>query len=347
MKTKYYIALVMILLPVLAYAEVDWNTVPVKKVAMFYPGMTSWEFLTGKDHATGANAVTRGEKACQDCHVKEGRFDIFADDILKGKLRIKGSDVAFEPEPPKGIPGFKDVEVQAAYDAADFYLRLRWPSPEGASFKDAGLDAKGLSDRIAIQINGNLRSFSKTGCFMSCHNDAAHMPDSPSEDEVSANPFYGKQKRKDVRLYAYFTRTRGWAGLKPEQDMEKYLKAGGFMDLWVAGFKGQEIAASDESIFYDRVKDSSQDIAVKGSWQDGFYSVVINRKLTTEDQMDIKMQEGKGFTIGMAIYDNKNGGRKHYVSFPVSVVLGTGQAEITAVKIVEVAPPANTNSHSN
>lgn len=340
MKYKYCIALVTVLLPVLAHAEVDWNTIAGKKVTLFYPGMTSWEFLVGKYHATGGNVVARGEKACQDCHIKDGRLDISADDILKGKLRMKGSDKAFEPDPPKGISGFKDVEVQAAYDATDFYLRIRWSSPEGASFKDPDLDAKGLSDRVAIQLNGNLRAFNKAGCFVSCHNDAAHMPGSPTEGEVHANPFYGKQKRSDVRLYAYFTRTRGWEDLKPEQEMEKYLKAGGFIDLWVAGFKGEEVVTSDESIFYDRVKDSSQDITAQGSWQDGFYTMEIKRKLITQDQMDIQMQEGKSFAMGMAIYDNKNGNRKHYVSFPVSVALGTGRADINALKIVDVPPPA-------
>lgn len=340
MKRITVIMFFLILLPIVVCAEVDWGIVAANKVPMFYPGMTSWEFLVGPDHSTGANAVAKGEKSCQDCHVKEGRFDIFADDIIKGKLRIKGSNTPFEPEPLKGLPGFKDLEVQAAYDATDFYLRLKWPSLEGASFKDPSLDAKGLSDRIAIQFNGNLKAFNKNGCFMTCHNDAAHMQDSPSEDEVSANPFYEKQKRKDVRLYAYFTRTKGWAGLRPEQDMEKYLKAGGFMDLWVAGFKGQDVVISDESVFYDRIKDSSQDITAQGGWQDGFYTLVISRKLKTQDQMDIQLLDGKTFTIGLAVYDNKNGNRKHYVTFPVSVSLGTGQADITAVKIAEVQPVA-------
>jgi cytochrome c-type protein NapC len=329
------VLLMLFLFPAVSHAEVDWNAVPVKRVPLFYPGMASWEYLVSQDHATGGNAVARGEKACQDCHVKEGRFDIFADDILKGKLRIKSRNMPFEPEPPKGITGFKDVDVQAAYDATDLYLRIKWPSPEGASFKDPSLDGKGLSDRVAIQLNGNLRSFSKAGCFMSCHNDEAYMPDAPSEDEVAAHPFYAKLKRRDVRLYAYFTRSRGWSNLKPEQEMERYLKAGGFMDLWVAGFKGQEVVASDESIFYDRIKDSSQDISAQGAWQDGFYTVVIKRRLATQDQLDIQMQEGKGFTVGLAVYDNKNGHRKHFVSFPVSVTLGGGQADIRVEKVAE------------
>ena len=92
-------------------------------------------------------------------------------------------------------------------------------------------------------------------------------------------------------------------------------------------------------IFYDRVKDTTQDLIAQGSWQDGAYTIDIQRKLTTKDQMDIQLQEGKSFTIGLALYDNKNGHRKHYVSFPVSVSLG-GQAEISAMKIGATEVPA-------
>lgn len=329
---------VLFMLPAIAHADVDWGTVAVKKMSLFYPGTTSWEYLTGQDHGAGGNAVTRAEKACQECHLKENRYDIFADDLIKGKLRRKSKGIPFETDPPKGITGFKDLELQAAYDATSLYLRLKWPSLEGASFNDPSLDAKGLSDRVAIQLNGNLKPFSKTGCFMACHDDSAYMPDAPSEDEVSANPFYAKQKRKDVRLYAHFTRSRGWSGMKPEQDMEKYLKAGGFIDLWVAGFKGQDVTVSDESVFYDRVRDSSQDIVAQGNWQDGFYTVIIKRKLATQDQMDIQLKEGKAFNIGIALYDNKNGHRKHFVSFPMSITLGGGQADVAAVKLGEAIP---------
>lgn len=332
------VMVVLFLFPVAAHAEVDWGTVAVKKVSLFYPGTTSWEYLTGEDHGAGGNAVARAEKACQECHVKDNRFDIFADDLLKGKLRRKSKGIPFETEPPKGITGFKDLELQAAYDATSLYLRLKWPSPDGASFKDPSLDEKGLSDRVAIQLNGNLKTFSKTGCFMACHDDSAYMPDAPSEDEVSVNPFYARQKRKDVRLYTYYTRTKGWSGMKSEQDMEKYLKAGGFIDLWIAGFKGQDVIASDESVFYDRVRDTSQDIEAQGNWQDGFYTVVIKRKLATQDQMDIQLKEGKAFNIGIALYDNKNGHRKHFVSFPLSITLGGGQADLAAVKLGEPVP---------
>lgn len=332
------IILVLLLFPFAVHAEVNWDTVPAKKVTLFYPGMASWEYLVSKDHPTGADPVARGEKGCQDCHLKEGIVNIPADEIVKGKLRIKSKGIALEPVPPMGLSGFKELEIQAAYDTANIYLRLKWPSPEGAGFRDPSLEAKGLSDRVAIQLNGNLKSFGKAGCFISCHNDMAYMPDSPTDSEIAAAPFYAKQKRKDVRHYAYFTRSKGWSGLKREQDMERYLKSGGFMDLWVAGFKGEEVVVSDESVFSDRSKDSSQDISAQGAWQDGFYTVIITRELAPKDQMDIQLKEGKGFYAGLAVYDNKNGNRKHYVSFPFNIMLGGRQADVTAVKIPEGVP---------
>ncbi|MDO8445165.1 MAG: ethylbenzene dehydrogenase-related protein [Deltaproteobacteria bacterium] len=330
------LALIAVLLfPLTSPAEVNWDTVSAKKVPLFYPGMTSWEFLTGSEHASGANAVSGLEKSCQDCHVKGDRVDIFADDIMKGKLRRKSREIPFEPEPPQGITPFITLELQAAYDATDFYLRLKWPSPKGVSFKNPADVSRGFYDRVAVQLNGNLRSFSRAGCFMSCHDDVSYMPDAPSEEEVMANPFYAKQRRKDVRLYAYVTRNRGWSDLKSEKEMDKYLKAGAIIDLWIAGFRGPEVISSDESIFYDRIRDSTKDIKVEGTWQEGFYTVTIKRKLTTLDPMDIQMQEGKTFTAGIAVYDQKNGYRKHHVSFPLSIAIGGGKADLTALKIIE------------
>lgn len=332
--------IVAFLLPLTSHAEVNWDAASVKKVPLFYPGMASWEFLTGPDHSTGANAVTRLEKPCQECHVKEDRVDLFADDIMKGKLRRKSREVPFEPDPPQGISAFISLELQAAYDDTNFYMRLKWPSPEGASFKNPSDVSRGFYDRVAVQLNGSLRSFSKAGCFMSCHDDVSYMLDAPTEEEVMANPFYAKQRRKDVRLYAYVTRAKGWSNLRSEQEMEKLLKAdpikaGAIIDLWIAGFRGAEPVTSDESIFYDRIKDSTKDIKVEGTWQNGFYTVTIKRALTNEDPMDIQFQEGKTFTVGIAVYDQKNGYRKHHVSFPLSITLGGGKADVAAMKIVE------------
>lgn len=334
---------VVFLLLLFAYpvsAEVNWELLPAKKVQLFYPGTASWEYLVGKEHASAADAVVRGLKRCQDCHENEGVVNIRADEIVNGTLHMKNGSVPLEPVPPGRTPGLLEVEIQTAYDAGNLYLRFRWPSPEGASFKDPSLDDKGLADRVAIQLNGNIRAFAKAGCFITCHDDMANMPGSPADSELLAVPYYSKLNRKDVRHYAYYTRSNGWSGLKSNEDVERYLKAGGFVDLWTAGFKGQELVVSDESVLSDRIKDASRDISAQGIWQDGYYAVVITRKLMTADRMDIQLKEGKRFYIGLAIYDKRTGNRKHYVSFPLSVSIGGKNADLAAVKIAEDAPQA-------
>ena len=42
----------------------DWEKIPAKTVTLFYPGQTSWEFLTSAAHP-GAQAIDTG---CATCH---------------------------------------------------------------------------------------------------------------------------------------------------------------------------------------------------------------------------------------------------------------------------------------
>ena len=39
--------------------EPDWGQVPAKTVKSFYPGVASWDFMTGKDHGTGGNVIKK------------------------------------------------------------------------------------------------------------------------------------------------------------------------------------------------------------------------------------------------------------------------------------------------
>ena len=52
----------------LAAPPADWSKIPVKTVKLFYPGQSSYDWLTGEEHKKGANkAVAKGE-ACLSCH---------------------------------------------------------------------------------------------------------------------------------------------------------------------------------------------------------------------------------------------------------------------------------------
>ena len=219
-------------------AEIDWGQVDAKTIKAFYPGVSSWAFMKGKDHGTGANVVKKMGKSCADCHVgKDGAYDIKSDKIISGELKMVASGDALEPEPLTGMPGFKDVSMQAAYDAENIYLRLQWPgSGTSTSEEDA--------DKVSIQISNKNKSFKLYGCFVSCHDDQSDMPENRGEEK---------------KLYGYFAKD------KPEK-VDGYLSKGQFMDLWQVYFVGNEVKAIDEYVLEDRHEDQN-DLTVTGSFE--------------------------------------------------------------------------------
>jgi hypothetical protein len=296
-----------------AAAAVDWGSVEAKTVKVFYPGQASWEFLGDKDHGTGAAPVKTLKKGCAECHVGEtGEFDINADAIIAGTHKKTKTGTPLEPQAIAGAKGFVDVSVQAAYDAEKIYLRLQWAG-SGASVKDAALAANDKADRISVQIADKISTFRNYGCYITCHDDQDGMP---------AN------RETKTHLYGYYTRDKGAA--KDKATIDGYRSKGQFMDLWIAEFAGSEVKPVDESVLDDRTEDNN-DLTATGSYENGNYTVVIERKLSTGDANDIALTDGAAFSVGIAVHDNGNGGRKHYTSFPVSIGLSTA-ADISAKK---------------
>lgn len=297
-------------------AEPEWGSVEGKTIKVFYPGVTSWEFLKGDDHGKGGPVVSSGEDSCATCHVsKAGKYDIDGDNIITGKKKKVSSGGAFEPEPIAGMKGFKDLEIKAAYDAENIYMRFSWEGA-GASVKDPSLGgAKHLVDEIAVQLNANIKAFKNYGCYITCHDDQEGMP---------------KDSKKETKLYGFYTREKELGNVKPKDKLDGYLSKGQFIDLWEAFFEGDKIIIKDHYILDSRREDKS-DVQATGSFANGKYTVVLKRKLVTGEATDIALKDGSAFNIGIAVYDNKQTGRKHYTSFPVSIGLGA-PADVAAKK---------------
>ena len=309
-------ALVMMLYLVpTAAADVDWSKVPVKQVKVFYPGQASWDFLRGQDHGTGAAPVKTISKACADCHVGEnGEYDINANKIITGELMRSKSKEPLEPQGMAGAPGFKDVSMQAAYDANNLYLRFQWEGA-GASVADPALEKDDKVDRISIQIADKIKTFRLYGCFITCHDDEEGMPEN---------------RGSEVTLYGYYTRDKN-GNVVDQGKLDGYHSKGQFMDLIEAYFAGNDVKSGDMYVLDKRHDDKNNDVSASGSFADGKYTVVLSRKLNTGDKDDIMLEDGKEFSLAIAIHDNKNHERRHYVSFPLSVGLSAA-ADVTAQK---------------
>ncbi len=230
----------------------DWDMIESTSITAFYPGQTSWQWLVSREHA-GAAGV--GDMRCSNCH-QPGEL---GEELIEPGPR--------EPDPIPGKQPVKDVQVKAAYDNEYFYIRFQWASDRpgqthdlwrfdghewqryGAQRPEADREniLPSYEDRLAVIIDDqNLKasdacqaSFSKSGCFITCHNSMRQMSHEPSSEQVRKHPYLGREglDREDVRKYLLITRTEqneagAWDKLKNREELDNLFNQGKFLDLW-------------------------------------------------------------------------------------------------------------------
>ncbi len=227
-------------------AQIDWSKVPTTSVTLFYPGQSSYEFVTSSAHP-GSKSVVAG-KACVTCH--KGKEKSLGDKIVKGGR--------LEPTPVSGKNGSVDLRVQAAYDAKNAYLRFQWkthnafPGTEHQYLRYDGHEWKvygypkldkvvqegkqpGIyEDRMTVMIDdGKVPNYAQHGCWLTCHNGLRDMPNQFTAEEAKANALLAAIKKNDVRKYLPATRTdpADWKSGKSMEEIAKLKAAGGFVDL--------------------------------------------------------------------------------------------------------------------
>lgn len=226
---------------------IDWKSVPVTNLTLFYPGQSSYQWLRGADHP-GAKPTVAGT-SCVTCH--KGQEGKLGDKLVKANK--------LEPTPVTGKNGALQLSVQVAYDKENAYFRAQWRTRnafpgdaylplrfDGKEWKSHGgpqLDKAVLSgerpaiyeDRFSIMIDdGAVPGFAAQGCWLSCHDGQRDMPKLPSAADVKANAFFQSIKRGDVRKYLPATRTdamASWDKGKSLDEIAKIKAAGGFLDL--------------------------------------------------------------------------------------------------------------------
>ena len=261
-------------------AKINWSSLPVVTVPLFYPGQSSYEWLRSDGHKGASRQVARGD-SCVACHdEKDAEKDLGDKLVQAGRL---------EPTPVTGKNGHVDLKVQAAFDAKNAYLRLQWKTAnafpgtehqylrfDGKEWKVHGFpkldkvvqDGKqpGLyEDRMSIMIDdGKVAGFAKQGCWLTCHDGMRDMPKQFSKEEVAANALLTAIKKTDVRKYLPETRTdpSDWKTGKSVEDIAKIKAAGGFVDLiqWRAHRSHAVGMADDGYVLEWRLGDAGKDV---------------------------------------------------------------------------------------
>ena len=265
-------------------AAPDWGKVAGKTITVFYPGASPIEWIMkGAEHG-GARALRKGE-TCASCHNDE------AADM--GKKMASGQKL--EPNPIKGKAGSIPVNVQAANDGANLYLRFSWKQPAGGAEK---MD-KDNPVKLAFMLEDNkIAGANLSGCWETCHTDARTMPDVKDD-----------KKTKYVK--------------------DGSLAGGKYYDLMQWTSKG---AKFDGHVADKRVMEGGKGLVeAKGEKKGDEWVVVFTRKLAGGGDGDIAMASGKSYNFGFAIHDDHAAGRFHHVSLGYTLGIDT-KADISAAK---------------
>jgi hypothetical protein len=289
----------------LALAAPDWGSVPVRKVTVFHPGASGVEWiLNGLQHG-GAVGLKKGER-CTSCHedASSQNIDINAEKIMKGEV-LKSDKL--EPKPVTNHAGTVPVNVQAANDGTNLYLRFSWKEPKG------GMDAMDKDNpvKLAVMLEDNkviakdakgkeVQIGMAGGCWGTCHTDARTMPAATDD-----------KKTKYV--------TGG------------SVASGNYYDLmqWKSGKGAKPV---DGYVADKRVMTGGKALVSAEGKKDGdTWTVTFTRKLAGGGEGDIALVSGKAYNMGFAIHSDNTAGRFHHVSFGYSLGIDT-KADITAAK---------------
>jgi hypothetical protein len=260
-------------------AKINWSRIAPTNLTLFYPGQSSYEWVRSSAHEGASRQVQRGD-ACVGCHDEAGAEKELGANLVKaGRL---------EPTPVAGKPGSVDLNVQAAYDDKNAYLRFQWktakPYPgsehqylrfDGHEWKVYGfpkLDKvvqdgtqPGIyEDRMTIMIDdGKVPGFAQQGCWLTCHDGQRDMPKQFTKAEVEANALLTAIKKTDVRKYLPDTRTdpSDWKTGKSVEEIARLKAAGYFVDLvqWRAHRSHAVGMADDGYVLEWRLSDAGKD----------------------------------------------------------------------------------------
>jgi len=265
-------------------AAPDWAKLSGNTITVIYPGVTPIEWITkGGDHG-GARGLRKGE-TCTSCH---------SEDLVETGAKIASGE-EHEPKPIKGKVGSIAVNVRAAHDGTDLYLRFSWKQPPGGAEKmDSANQVK-----LAFMLEDNkVTGASQSGCWETCHIDARTMPEAKDD-----------KKTKYVK--------------------EGSLATGKFYDLMQWTSQG---AKFDGYVADRRVMEGGKGLVeAKGEKKGDEWVVVFTRRLAGGGEGDITLDSGKSYNFGFAIHDDHTFGRFHHVSLGYTLGIDA-KADISAAR---------------
>jgi nitrate/TMAO reductase-like tetraheme cytochrome c subunit len=300
-------------------SSVNWAAVAGREVILFYPGQSSMEWILGRKHG-GKRAFTKGDR-CVECHEEE-LVDL-------GQLIVSGeSEKELEPNLIPGKRGSITVDVKAAHDGSNLYMRFAWPNTEHtpAPFVDGGkMDPKNQVKLALMLATDDVEYADRAGCWGTCHADANTMPTAPDGQDVTK---YLTESRTEIELKGRSKPLGGWDKRKPDGDIKAEFAAGHFMDI--TRYKAGEQVAEDGYILADREMEQAAGTEFSARLEGDQWVAEMKRPLKNGKDGSVELAAGTLYNIGFAIHDDYSNARYHHVSLGYKFGLDNDEAEINA-----------------
>ncbi|MEO5337475.1 MAG: NapC/NirT family cytochrome c [Magnetospirillum sp. WYHS-4] len=312
---------------------IDWNGVPGKDIALFFPGQTSIEWVSkGTDHG-GARAFVKAGDRCTGCH--EGEQAQMGAKMVSGE---KAEDKAMV------IPGKRaaiTMNVKAANDGNNLLMRFQWPdTPHApAPFVDGGKMDAANQTKLAVMLvpADKVEMAGQAGCWMTCHHDSRFMPDHPKSPagDAAARLNLATGVTKYIRESRSAIETSnsprgGWDKLKPAADIDALKKGGQAMDVvrYLSGGNKAEFG----TVVEQRDLKPTDKVKFSGGLEGGNWVVTMIRPLKLDEPGALAIEPGKDYMVNFAIHDDYSFARFHHVSLEYQLGLDKADAQINAAK---------------
>lgn len=316
--------------------NVNWNKSAKREITIFYPGETSIEWvLNGRDHG-GARPFDKGGDRCTTCHDNET--------AEMGEKMVTGEKAESSPIP--GKRGSIPVKVESTHDGEYLYMKFSWVDSEHVpvGFVDGGKMDPDNKVKLALMLSTDEVEYAdRSGCWGACHHDAKNMPDAPEQSVLDASEFkdqinlssgvtkYIKESRTKIEVKGRRGKKRGgWDKLITSEQLTSEMDDEHFMDI--IRFKVDSQVVEDGHIFAQRDMTGGQGTEFEAILKSGRWTVMMKRKLVSDEIGDIDLALDKVYNFGFAIHDDYSNSRFHHVSLGYKLGFDNEEVELNAKK---------------
>lgn len=242
-----------------------------------------------------------------------------------------------------------EVELRALHDGTHIWLMARWKDEDKSDTKKAWevkdgkwAQVEGDEDRFAVALNGNVEGFGEKGCGNLCHYGSMGT----AAEGQTADLWHWKAARGGQNGYADDQHFNDEVeGRKNDEGKSAYSSNANddkTAPKWIWKEKAdssgpftaetaQEISKEYKLVDGTRVpsyllrtpEGSRGDIEAAAEYKDGWWTVVLKRKLDTGNKDDVKLVAGETTHVAIAVFNNTGAktGKEHSKSWPFKLAL--------------------------